>query len=151
MFSKRTPPLAAIVASVTAVVVHFSMYYGKISVPFTLATGENPGVAAAVAIVLSLVVGSIIFQLKKEPRSWRSMHMIGWLAGPITLLTNCFFASMSVIVHGVMHNSTRCPKDAPDIYRSRWSSPKATGWQSTPAIAWNISCFILQPSNLGLS
>ncbi len=69
MFSKRTPPLAAIVASVTAVVVHFSMYYGKISVPFTLATGENPGVAAAVAIVLSLVVGSIIFQLKKEPRS----------------------------------------------------------------------------------
>ena len=67
MFSKRTPSLAAIAASVTAVVVHFSMYYGKMSVPFTLATGENPGVAAAVAIVISLLVGSVIFQLKKEP------------------------------------------------------------------------------------
>lgn len=69
MFSKRTPPLAAIAASVTAVVVHFSMYYGKISVPFTLATGENPGVAAAIAIVFSLLVGAVIFQLKKEPLS----------------------------------------------------------------------------------
>ena len=69
MFSKRTPPLAAIAASVSAVVVHFTMYYGKISVPFTLATGENPGVAAAVAIVLSLVIGSVIFQLKKESLS----------------------------------------------------------------------------------
>jgi len=66
MFSKRTPPLAAMAASATAVLVHFSMYYGKIAVPYTLATGENPGVAAAVAIVLSLVVGSIIFQIKKE-------------------------------------------------------------------------------------
>ena len=69
MFSKRTPPLAAIAARVSAVVVHFTMYYGKISVPFTLATGENPGVAAAVAIVLSLVIGSVIFQLKKESLS----------------------------------------------------------------------------------
>jgi sodium/pantothenate symporter len=66
MFSKRTPSLAAIGASVTAVVVHFSMYYGKISVPFTLATGENPGVAAAIAIVMSLLVGSVIFHLKKD-------------------------------------------------------------------------------------
>ncbi len=69
MFSKRTPAIAAIAASVTAVVVHFSMYYGKIAVPFTLATGENPGVAAAVAIILSLIVGSVIFQLKKEALS----------------------------------------------------------------------------------
>ncbi len=69
MFSKRTPPIAAITASVTAVVIHFSMYYGKIAIPFTLATGENPGVAAAVAIVMSLIVGSVIFQLKKEPQA----------------------------------------------------------------------------------
>lgn len=67
MFSKRTPAIAAISASLTAVVVHFTIYYGKVSIPFTLANGENPGVAAAVAIVASLIVGSILFLIKREP------------------------------------------------------------------------------------
>ncbi|MCF7822605.1 MAG: sodium:solute symporter [Candidatus Marinimicrobia bacterium] len=66
MFSKQTPAHAAIAASVTAVVVHFSMYYGQIPVPFTLATGENPGVAAAIAIVMSLLIGSIVLYFSKE-------------------------------------------------------------------------------------
>lgn len=57
MFVRRTPAIAAIAASVTAVIVHFSMYYGKLGVPFTLATGENPGVAAAMAIIASLLAG----------------------------------------------------------------------------------------------
>lgn len=60
MFNPKTPALAAIAASVTAIVVHFSMYYGKLGVPFTIATGENPGVAAAVAIMASVLVGGAI-------------------------------------------------------------------------------------------
>jgi sodium/pantothenate symporter len=60
MFVKNVNKIAVIVASVTAVVVHFSMYYGKLTVPFTVATGENPGVAAAVAILISVILGLIL-------------------------------------------------------------------------------------------
>ncbi len=65
MFLPRTPRLAAMVAAVVALVVHFSMYYGKLKVPGTAATGENPGVAASVAIVSALFVGAAIYQWKK--------------------------------------------------------------------------------------
>jgi len=60
MFLKNVSKTAVIIASVTAVIVHFTMYFGKIGVPFTVSTGENPGVAAAVAIFLSFTVGVII-------------------------------------------------------------------------------------------
>jgi hypothetical protein len=42
------------------------MYYGQLAVPFTKATGENPGVAAAVAITLSVVVGFIVLRFSKN-------------------------------------------------------------------------------------
>ena len=58
MFIPRTPRAAAVAAAVTALVVHFTMYYAKLPVPGTSATGENPGVAAAVAILASLAVGA---------------------------------------------------------------------------------------------
>jgi sodium/pantothenate symporter len=61
MFLKNVPKAAPIAASITAVIVHFTFYYGKIAIPFSKATGENPGVAAAVAILSSLVVGYIVF------------------------------------------------------------------------------------------
>jgi sodium/pantothenate symporter len=57
LFYKDVPLRAVVGASVVAVIVHFSMYYGQLPVPFTLATGENPGVAAAVAIVAALITG----------------------------------------------------------------------------------------------
>lgn len=57
LFYKDVPLRAVASASVVAVVVHFSMYYGQLPVPFTQATGENPGVAAAVAIVAALITG----------------------------------------------------------------------------------------------
>jgi sodium/pantothenate symporter len=66
MFLKEVPKTAPIAASVVAVAVHFTIYYGKIPVPFTLATGENPGVAAAVAIVVSVLVGGMLYHLKKR-------------------------------------------------------------------------------------
>ena len=66
MFFKKKSLKAAVAASITAVVVHFSMYYGQLPVPFTSADGENPGVAAAVAIVMSVIVGLTTLKLDKS-------------------------------------------------------------------------------------
>jgi len=66
MFLRDVPRAAPISASVTAVVVHFSMYYGQLPLPFTAADGENPGVAASVAIVSSVVVGLTIHLLRRR-------------------------------------------------------------------------------------
>jgi sodium/pantothenate symporter len=68
MFLKDAPRQAAIASSVTAVVVHFSMYYGQLPVPFTAANGENPGVAAAVAILASVVAGMSVYSVFKRRR-----------------------------------------------------------------------------------
>jgi sodium/pantothenate symporter len=61
MFLQNVSAKVVIPGSLIAVVVHFSMYYGKIAVPFTLASGENPGVAAAVAIIVSVIASGIIY------------------------------------------------------------------------------------------
>jgi sodium/pantothenate symporter len=63
MFVRRMPRSAAITAAVTALVVHFVMYYAQVRVPGTSATGENPGVAAAVAIMVSVLVGAALLKL----------------------------------------------------------------------------------------
>ncbi len=60
MFFKNVSLKAVFSASVVAVISHFTMYYAMLPVPFTKATGENPGVAAAVAIVLSLATVLLI-------------------------------------------------------------------------------------------
>ena len=66
MFIKNIKKNAVILASATAVIVHFSFYYGKIKVPFSVATGENPGVAAAMAIISALIAGSITYLMTRE-------------------------------------------------------------------------------------
>ena len=68
MFLPRARLSSAAAASLTAVIVHFIMYYGKVGVPLTRATGENPGVAAAVAIVLSVAVGGAMYLLSGRKR-----------------------------------------------------------------------------------
>jgi sodium/pantothenate symporter len=60
MFWSGPPRAAAMAASVTAIVVHFPMHYLNLPVPGTAATGQNPGVAAAVAIVASVLVGGAV-------------------------------------------------------------------------------------------
>jgi sodium/pantothenate symporter len=59
MFVRNTSTTAAIAGAVTAVMVHFIMYYGNVRIPFSLASGENPGVAAATAIVAAVLVAGI--------------------------------------------------------------------------------------------
>jgi len=60
MFVRHARREAVISASVLSVIVHFTMYYGKIALPLTRATGENPAVAAATAIVASLTLAALL-------------------------------------------------------------------------------------------
>ncbi|MDZ7681250.1 MAG: hypothetical protein U5J63_05915 [Fodinibius sp.] len=54
-----------------AVIVHFTVYYGQIRVPFSQADGENPGVAAALAIICAVAVGFSIYAIKGNGISLR--------------------------------------------------------------------------------
>ncbi len=68
VFRKDTPKWSAIAASVTAVVVHFSVYYMGIT-PYMQGEVRNPAIAAALAIISSALVGSVslfFFQKKTE-------------------------------------------------------------------------------------
>jgi len=64
MFFKNFSRLAVMTASVVAIIVHFSFFYGQIKVPFSVATGENPGVASAMAIISAVIVALIINLIK---------------------------------------------------------------------------------------
>jgi len=66
MFLKDVPKAAPIAASITAVVVHFTISLGNIRIPFTQSSGQNPGVAASVAIVLSVLVGGAIYLINRR-------------------------------------------------------------------------------------
>jgi sodium/pantothenate symporter len=55
-FFKAVSARAVISASAVAIVVHFAIYYGKL-LPYTAGKVGNPGVAAAIAICVALVVG----------------------------------------------------------------------------------------------
>ena len=67
IYFKHTPKQAAIGAAITACIVHFSVYYGSLT-PYTSGNVKNPAVAAALAIIASFVVGTILYFLysKKE-------------------------------------------------------------------------------------
>jgi sodium/pantothenate symporter len=56
IFGKQVPKAAPIAASVTAILVHFSVYYGGLT-PYTIGLVRNPAVSAALAILAALVVG----------------------------------------------------------------------------------------------
>ncbi|NEM96480.1 sodium:solute symporter family transporter [Pontibacter burrus] len=60
MFLKRVPLIAPVAASLTSVAVHFAIYYGGLT-PYMDAPVRNPGIAAALAIVASVLVGLILY------------------------------------------------------------------------------------------
>jgi len=72
MFFKGVPKIAPIAASIVAVVVHFTVYYAQIRVPFSQADGENPGVAAALAIIAAVLVGFSIYGFQNRGISLKS-------------------------------------------------------------------------------
>jgi len=59
IFIKDTPKQAAIGAAITALVVHFSVYYGQLT-PYTTGAVRNPAVAATLAILAAVFVGFIL-------------------------------------------------------------------------------------------
>ena len=67
-FLERTPAIAAIAASVTAVVVHYTLYYtGHLYFPyFTHVTVKNPGISTALGIVAATVVGGGLYLMFRK-------------------------------------------------------------------------------------
>ncbi len=65
MFLKNVHKSAAIVASVVAIIVHFSVYYGRLT-PYMQNPVRNPGVAAAIAILCSLTAGGIVYFITRR-------------------------------------------------------------------------------------
>jgi len=65
IFFKNTPLRAVAAASVTAVVVHFAVYYGQLT-PYTTGALRNPAVASALAILSSVAVGVVFLFGRRE-------------------------------------------------------------------------------------
>ena len=65
MFLKNAHKAAAIIASVVAIVVHFSVYYGRLT-PYMQDPIRNPGVAAAIAIISSIFIGGLVYMISKK-------------------------------------------------------------------------------------
>ncbi|HAS44102.1 MAG TPA: sodium:solute symporter [Microscillaceae bacterium] len=64
-FGRNIPLIAPVAASITAVVVHFGIYYGRLT-PYMQETVRNPGVASALAILSSVVVSFILLAFLKK-------------------------------------------------------------------------------------
>ncbi|HPF34809.1 sodium:solute symporter [bacterium] len=72
MFRKERALAPAAAAAVTAVIVHFSMSYGRVQLPGTAAAGDNPGVAAATAIIASVLAALAVHLLSGRGRHARA-------------------------------------------------------------------------------
>lgn len=64
-FMKNPKRLAVVAASLTALVVHFGIYYGRLT-PYMQEPVRNPGISTAIAIVVSLGVGLILNKALKR-------------------------------------------------------------------------------------
>ena len=67
-FLKDTPPIAAMAAAVTAVAVHYTLYYtGQHYLPYYADVSvKNPGIATALGIVAAVVVGGGLYWLGRR-------------------------------------------------------------------------------------
>ncbi|MBC6989009.1 sodium/pantothenate symporter [Hymenobacter sp. BT491] len=81
---KDAPRMAVVAASIVAIGVHFTVYYAELT-PYMHAPVKNPGVPAALAILSSALVGSVLFIIlrrnkQNEPvysgRSPSAMHAL---------------------------------------------------------------------------
>ena len=66
-FLKEVPGKAVFLASLTAIVAHFGIYYGRLT-PYMQEEVNNPGVSAALAIVASLLVGYSVYGYERKIR-----------------------------------------------------------------------------------
>ncbi len=66
IFFRRVPLIAPVAASVTAVVVHFSLYYGSL-ITYTQGAVGNPGASSAIAILSAATVGLLFLFIYRKP------------------------------------------------------------------------------------
>ncbi|MCB0654285.1 MAG: sodium:solute symporter [Saprospiraceae bacterium] len=66
IFFDKIPKIAPFAASVVAILVHFSIYYGHLT-PYTQPPVGNPAVASTFAIVASAIVGFGLYFLFRQP------------------------------------------------------------------------------------
>jgi len=67
-FLKQVPLHVPFASSVAAIVIHFSVYYGRIT-PYMQEEIRNPAIASSLAIVGSLVIGSALYLIFKNSKS----------------------------------------------------------------------------------
>lgn len=65
IFIPSAPRIAPIIASLVAVLIHFSVYYGRLT-PYMQESVRNPAVAATLAILGSILVGLLLKVLFKQ-------------------------------------------------------------------------------------
>jgi len=65
IFLKEVSTKVVFTASITALVVHFGIYYGRLT-PYMQEPVNNPGISAAIAIVISLGVGLIMYKFTSK-------------------------------------------------------------------------------------
>ncbi|MEY8850088.1 sodium/pantothenate symporter [Psychroserpens sp. XS_ASV72] len=70
MFLKNVPLKAVFTASVVALIVHFGIYYGRLT-PYMQEPVNNPGIPAAIAILSSVIVGFMIYYFNKRKDDYR--------------------------------------------------------------------------------
>lgn len=73
IFLTNVPLIAPVSAAATAIIVHFSVYYGRLG-PYMQMEIRNPAVASASAIILSVVIGfGLYFLLRQRSTSLSSV------------------------------------------------------------------------------
>ncbi len=102
LFLKTVPRQAPIAASITAIAVHFGVYYGRIG-PYMQAEVRNPSVAATLAILASLGVGFGIYALwqgrakKKGPSAGEKSNTTRSFAPAPPKGTSNFYANQACL------------------------------------------------------
>lgn len=66
-FMKNPKRLAIMAASIAALITHFGIFYGRLT-PYMQEPVRNPGVSAAIAIVVSVLVGLILNKVLKDEK-----------------------------------------------------------------------------------
>ncbi|MGK7390731.1 MAG: sodium:solute symporter family transporter [Candidatus Cyclobacteriaceae bacterium M2_1C_046] len=69
MFLRNVPKIAPIAASLSAILIHFSIYYLEIT-PYMDTPVKNPAVPSALAITASVVIGGVFFIIFKKKKAY---------------------------------------------------------------------------------
>jgi sodium/pantothenate symporter len=65
IYFKKVSKNAVFIASFSAVALHFIIYYGRIT-PYMQEPVNNPGVSAAIAIVISFIIGNSLYLFSRK-------------------------------------------------------------------------------------